>query len=156
MFFADPVAAFSNLRQALKPDGRLVFLCWQAAQANPWVAVAGRAVQPFLTPPETKPDPRAPGPFAFAEADYVRDLLRDAGYADVACDPLEGTLRLGGSLDEALEFQGQIGPLSRVLAELDDSTRAQALAAARKALLPHMSDAGLELGAACWLVSARP
>ncbi len=156
MFFADPVAAFANLRTALKPDGRLVFLCWQAARDNPWVAVAGRAVQPFLTPPETAPDPRAPGPFAFAESDYVHQLLADAGFSRVACEPLEGSMRLGGSLDEVLEFQGQIGPLARALAELDEATRAQAVAAAREALAPHMSAAGLELGARCWLVSAAP
>jgi ubiquinone/menaquinone biosynthesis C-methylase UbiE len=28
MFFADPVAAFANLRAALKPSGRLVFVCF--------------------------------------------------------------------------------------------------------------------------------
>ena len=31
MFFADPVKAFINLRSALADDGRMVFLCWQAA-----------------------------------------------------------------------------------------------------------------------------
>jgi SAM-dependent methyltransferase len=156
MFFADPVAAFANLRCALKPDGRLVFLCWQAAQANPWVAVAGRAVQPFLPPPEAPPDPRAPGPFAFADADFVCEVLGDAGYRNVACDALEGALRLGGSLDEALDFQSEVGPLSRALADLDEATREQAVAAAREALAPHLTDAGLELGAACWLVRATP
>ncbi len=156
MFFADPVAAFANLRSALKADGRLVFLCWQAAQSNPWVAVAGRAVQPYLTPPETRPDPRAPGPFAFAEEDYVTGLLSDAGFREIVCEPLTGSLRLGGSLDEAITFQSQIGPLSRALAELDEATRAEAMAAARAALEAHMTDQGLELDAACWLVRARP
>src|SRR5262249_29607644 len=28
MFFDDPPAAFANLRRALKPGGRLSFLCW--------------------------------------------------------------------------------------------------------------------------------
>src|SRR5262249_9342980 len=39
MFFADPVAAFANLRQALRSDGRLAFVCWQPMPANPWMAV---------------------------------------------------------------------------------------------------------------------
>src|SRR5450432_999963 len=29
MFFADPVAAFANLRLALAPAGRLAFVCWR-------------------------------------------------------------------------------------------------------------------------------
>src|ERR1700761_2641981 len=28
MFFADPTAAFRNIRTALKPGGRLTFVCW--------------------------------------------------------------------------------------------------------------------------------
>ncbi|HZX86522.1 MAG TPA: class I SAM-dependent methyltransferase, partial [Reyranella sp.] len=36
MFFADPVAAFRNIRRALKPAGRLVFIAWRTPQENPW------------------------------------------------------------------------------------------------------------------------
>src|SRR6185503_5359802 len=35
MFFADPVAAFRNLGAALRPDGRLGFVCWRAMRDNP-------------------------------------------------------------------------------------------------------------------------
>ena len=155
MFFADPVAAFSNLATALVPGGRLVFLCWQAAAANAWVALAGRAVQPFLPVPESPPDPKAPGPFAFADPDYVRSILETAGFSDIHCDPIAAELNVGASLDEAVAFQGEIGPVARVLAELDDDLKQQALAAAREALLPHVNESGVTLGAACWLVSAR-
>lgn len=154
MFFADPVAAFTNLRTGLAAGGRLVFLCWQAAQANPWIAVTAAAVQPFLPAPEETPDPRAPGPFAFAQEDYVVDILQSAGYANIACEPVTATLKLGDSLDQAMQFQSQIGPISRVLSELDDDARPQALAAAREALAGHLSDDGVSLDAACWLVSA--
>src|SRR5262249_27457292 len=34
MFFADPVAAFTNLQRALRPDARLVLLVWQAHDRN--------------------------------------------------------------------------------------------------------------------------
>ena len=45
-------------------------------------------------------------------------------------------------------------PAARVMAELDGETRAQALAAGRKALAEHQGDNGIELGAAVWIVSA--
>ena len=36
MFFDDPKSAFKNLHGALKPDGRMLFVCWQPPAANPW------------------------------------------------------------------------------------------------------------------------
>ncbi|MEE4360899.1 MAG: class I SAM-dependent methyltransferase [Pseudomonadales bacterium] len=155
MFFADPVAAFRNLRGALEDEGRLCFLCWQGARQNPWMSVAGRAVQPFLPAPATPPDPRAPGPFAFAEADYVHGILEAAGYTAIEIDALTPVLHLADDLDEAIAFQQQVGPLARALAELEGPIREQALDAARAALAPHLGPRGLELASACWLVRAR-
>ena len=36
MFFDDPVAAFANIRRALRPAGRLVMMVWQAHDRNEW------------------------------------------------------------------------------------------------------------------------
>ncbi len=155
MFFADPPAAFRNLHSALATDGRLAFVCWQAPRDNPWVAIAGRAIQPFLSEPEVEPDPKAPGPFAFADPDYVRGILDAGGFTAVELEDFRTTLHLADSLEEAMDFQGQVGPLARALAELEGERREAALGAARNALAGHVTDAGLDLGAACWIVSAR-
>jgi len=155
MFFADPHAAFQNLRTALVDDGRLCFVCWQAPQLNPWVSIAGKAVRPFLPEPDEQADPRAPGPFAFAEAQYVRDILDQAGFADIAIDSFEPALHLADDLDGAMDFLQQVGPLSRALAELDEPAQTAARDAARQALSPYATDHGLDLDGACWLVSAR-
>lgn len=155
MFFADPQAAFANLRTGLAPGGRVAFVCWQAPRANPWMAVAGAAVQPFLPEPAAPPDPRAPGPFAFADPDHVRTILEGAGFVDVALEDHRTRLKLADDLDEAMEFQGQVGPLARVLAELEGAQRERAFAAAREALAAHLDEDGLRLGAACWFVTAR-
>ena len=39
MFFTDPAAAFANIRRALRPDGRLVMMVWQAHDRNEWDVV---------------------------------------------------------------------------------------------------------------------
>lgn len=155
MFFADPYAAFRNLRSALSENGRLCFVCWQPPRQNPWMAIAGQAVQPFLPEPEETPDPRAPGPFAFADADYVRDILTQAGFAEITIEAFTTTVHVGDDLDQALEFLQQVGPLSRALAELEGDAATRALTAAREALASHLTPAGLDLGAACWIVHAR-
>ena len=155
MFFSDPSAAFANLRTALKPGGRLCFLCWRKPRENPWMSVAGAAIQPLLPEPASPPDPRAPGPFAFADPDYITAILEGAGYRDVTVTAVDRTVHLADSLDDALDFQAQIGPLARALAELDEDALEQARALARAALAEHVSGDGLNLGAACWLVQAR-
>jgi len=154
MFFDDPVAAFENLRTGLTSDGRLVFMCWQAPRDNPWVSIGGRAIAPFL--PEAEPvDPKAPGPFAFADTDYVRGILEAAGYADINVESVTMDLCVGENLDAAMEFQAEVGPMARVLAELDGDARQRAMDAARAALEPFVTPDGIVLGAAAWLVSAR-
>ena len=60
MFFGDPVAAFANLRRALKPAGRVAFVCWRTPQENPWGLVPLRAAMPHL-PPMERPGPEDPG-----------------------------------------------------------------------------------------------
>ncbi len=44
MFFADPVLSFANLRRALKPSGRLTFVCWREPRDNPWMMAPLQAV----------------------------------------------------------------------------------------------------------------
>lgn len=155
MFFDDPTSAFANLKQALLPDGRVAFACWQEARANPWMSIAGAAVAPLLPPPAEPVDPRAPGPFAFADPDYLRGILTAAGFVDVELESVTPTLHVADDLDDAIVFQSEVGPLARALAELADDDLEQARQAARAALAPHVTDSGLDLASAIWLVTAR-
>jgi SAM-dependent methyltransferase len=156
MFFADPVAAFTNLASALVPGGRLAFACWQDLLANEWVAVAGMTLIPIVGPPDMPP-PDAPGPFAFADRGRVADILDSAGFSGVEFDDVQIPLLLGGGLDvdATVEFFGEGGMAKRFLANADDATRARALDAVRDALEPFATDAGVCLGSAAWLVRAN-
>ena len=155
MFFEDPIKAFSHLHSGLSEKGRLVFICWQKPSANPWMSLGGRALQPFLPAPASPPDPRAPGPFAFSDTAYVEDLLAKAGFNEIVIESLKKDLKVADTLDEALIIQGQVGPAARAMAELSGDDLKSALDAVRTVLQDHMSDQGLWLGSAVWLVSAR-
>ena len=154
MFFANPVEAFTNLRSALVPRGRMVFLCWQAANNNEWISRVGQAVKKFLPEPTDVPDPRAPGPFAFAEQAYLEGILSQAGFKNVEFQSLSIDLKLASTVEEALDFQSNIGPLSAVIAQLEGKTRDEALNAAKEVLQDSMSAEGIKLGSAVWLVTA--
>ena len=115
MFFADPAGAFANLRTSLTRGGRMAFVCWQAASANAWMAALAAAIARFL-PPTPPADPRAPGPFAFADRACLVGILGQAGFAEVPVEPIEADLLMGRNVDDAMLFTRKVGPLSRPLA----------------------------------------
>ncbi len=155
MFFADPEAAFKNLRKALKPTGRMVFVCWQPPSENPWMSLAGKAVQPFMPPATTPPNPHAPGPFAFSDPAHVLAILTKAGFANVQIESFNTALHIADNLHDALYFQTQIGPAANAVATLEGEEKDNALNAVKEMFRPHMTSEGLNLEAAVWIVSAQ-
>ncbi|HEY0300612.1 MAG TPA: class I SAM-dependent methyltransferase [Rhizomicrobium sp.] len=156
MFFDAPAEAFANIRTALKPGGRLAFVCWRAAPQNQWVTLPAAAARGHLPPPQPA-DPLAPGPFAFADAKRVEDILTTAGFHDVRIETLDGRMNLGGDADHAAFQMTNIGPLSRALgdADIDDAARERVRAAVAAAFEGIGTQDGIRPAIACWLVGAR-
>jgi hypothetical protein len=125
MFFAEPALAFTNLRTALKPSGRLVFACWRKFDENPWLRVSLRAALEHV-PPLPRPGPEDPGPFSFASEQRVRRILADAGFQSVMLEPRNFALDIacGGGIEEALEAAMAHGPTSRALQDQGPEARA--------------------------------
>jgi len=153
MFFDDPVAAFRNIRTALSPKGRLAFVCWRAFKENDWAFLPYIAVHPFL-PEQPKTDPHAPGPFAFADGERVKDILTKAGFSNVKVEALDTTCSLGKTAAEAADESLNIGPVSRAANDLPEDVRAKARDAIETTFAKHVTDVGIAPKAACWLVSA--
>jgi hypothetical protein len=156
MFFYDPSAAMANIARGLDPDGRIVFVCWQDRDRNPWMGVPlAAALQHVPAPPAPTPD--APGPFAFADANRVRGILANAGFADIALEAVEHDLLVGGAadLDGAAAFAADSGSVRSVLGNVDDDTRRRAAESIRTALAPYAGRDGVRLASAVWVVSAR-
>jgi SAM-dependent methyltransferase len=156
MFFADPVAAFTNLAIALRPGGRVAFACWQPLFENQWIAVPAAAIIPIAGPPDVPP-PDAPGPFAFGDRDRVAGILADAGFTNIELDDVHLPVLLGGGLplDDAVAFLAEGGMGKRFLGEADGPTVDRALAAVRAALDPYASADGVRLDSAIWMVRAQ-
>jgi ubiquinone/menaquinone biosynthesis C-methylase UbiE len=80
MLMIDPAAAFAETRRVLRSGGRLAFSVWAARERNPALSLAGRVlVELGHIPP---PDPEAPGAFAMADPERVRQLVVGAGFAE--------------------------------------------------------------------------
>lgn len=156
MFFADPVAAFANLRQALKPGGRLAFVCWREIGMNPWMRIPLMALAGHVPLPEP-PAQGAPGPFSFADAERVRGILEGAGFHDVEIGPVEIGLQVGGGggVEAAVDFLLSIGPAAALLREADASTRQAAAEAVGEAIRPFLEGRDVVMDGAVWVVTAR-
>jgi SAM-dependent methyltransferase len=152
MFFGDPVAAFKNLRRALRPLGRLVFLCWRTPLENPWGLVPMRAAAPHL-PPVERPGPEDPGQYSFGDRARVERILKQAGFGTPTFRTLDQQVPMGKDIAEVLDNLGKFGPVARLFAESTPEQIAKAKAAIGEALKPHAAPEGVHLAGACWLVS---
>lgn len=153
MFFADPVAAFRNIRRALRPAGRLVFIAWRTPQENPWGTTPVRAAQPFL-PPQPRPGPEDPGQFAFGDRGRVERILGEAGFRQLRFEPIDRQIWMGDSVAEVVAGAGKFGPLARAFAGAEPAAIEKAKQAIAEVLAPHEGPDGVRLPGACWLVQA--
>ncbi len=154
MFFADPDAAFANMHKALKATGRVAFACWRDWRENEWVRVPMMAVRPHV-PPQPQLGPEDPGPFAFADAARVRRILANGGFDAITLTPFDTKVEIGASLDEAVAYLQEFGPISRALSDASPAQKEQAAKALREALAPYAKTAPITLGAAVWIVTAK-
>jgi SAM-dependent methyltransferase len=153
MFFADPVSAFANLRSALAPGGRLVFVCWRKFEENRWAWDPFRAALPLL-PPQEPADPFAPGPFAFADNARLRGILERAAFTKIEIEPFDGGVNMGATADEAAAQALNVGPLARAATVLDEAAREKIRAVVAGVYARYAAPAGVVPPAACWLVRA--
>jgi len=155
MFFEDPDVAFANLARALRPGGRLVFVCWPDPMKSEWVAVAlGVAVAQVGRPPDLGP-PGAPGTFAFADGDRLTRLLDGAGFRDVGLEAVIRPLCIGRDVDDAAGYIMSMPESHQLFAGEPDGVVAAALDALRAAFAPYAGPHGVVMDGTAWLASAR-
>ena len=157
MFFDQPVTGFSNIRMAMKSGAPLAFVCWQPPSENLWHSLAVATAKQFIEMP-APPERRAPGPFAFAETDYVTGILTDAGFGDIVIEPHTQTVELfsGQDVRSAAENFARINPIiSAFVTEAGEDKAEPLIDGLAQALAPYHKDGALHFPSATWLVSAR-
>jgi SAM-dependent methyltransferase len=154
MFFADSVAAFRNIASALKPGGRLVFACWAPLRENQhWLISYDIALRHLGAP---APEDGKPGPLAFGDPDYVRRILAEAGFADIAIERAHPTI-IGGTAEEEARQALMMGPTARLIEakQPSDATRQVIADEVAQAFAAEASAGPIRLPATIFLVTAR-
>ena len=152
MFFADQLAAFRNIRAALKPGGRFAFICWRPRAEVEWMEWPLEQMASLLPMPEQVTG--EPGPFGLADRAATCRMLEAAGFSGVAAVPLDPLLTLGAGADpveEAMTMLRDTGPGALMLREADPVLKPRAEGQLREALNGRVIDGAVRLGGACWL-----
>jgi SAM-dependent methyltransferase len=160
MFFDDPTGAFAHMRRALRPGGRVSFVCWRGPAENDWVRLPMGAIRGII-PQTAAPDPEAPGPFSFSGQERVQRILTAAGFTNIVIAPFDAAVPFGegetrnAAIDDAVKMAFEGGPLSRALADQPEDIRARASAAVRAVFTDLPGERSLMINGAAWIVTAR-
>ncbi len=154
MFFADPVAAFAHMASISAPGAGLLFTCFRSPAVNEIFT----AVASLLPPPETPPDPEAPGPMAFADPDRVKRILTAAGWTDIQLDPFDFAMVVGSGEDpvsDAVAYFSTIGPVASAMAAMTQDEQAAFRKKLRSFAASHEVEGIIAFAAGAWVVTAK-
>jgi ubiquinone/menaquinone biosynthesis C-methylase UbiE len=153
MFFADPVAAFTNIGRALRPGARLVLLVWQDRDRNEWSSAIFQA----LAAGSAAPTPQSGGQHAFSLADpaNVEGILAASGLAEVGFTDVHEPVYYGRDSATAYDFVRGLRDTKDLLAELDDEQAERALQRLRATLDAHDTGGGVFFDSRAWIITAR-
>ncbi|WP_223619050.1 class I SAM-dependent methyltransferase [Lysobacter sp. ESA13C] len=153
MFFEHPFAAFSNIRSALRPQGRLVMMVWQQRDRNEWATAIESAFPPDEAGVENSP--AAPPAFSLGDQDFVKRILDAAGFAAPMFDEVHEPVFYGTDVDAAFEFVSGFSTVQEKVARLDTGPREQALDRLRGLLTEHQQADGVWFDSRAWIVTTH-
>ncbi|MEU9032028.1 methyltransferase domain-containing protein [Streptomyces sp. NPDC048383] len=151
-FFADPVAAFANLYRALRPGGRLAFICAAEAEANEWLEAL--ASLEAIVPLGGFGKAGDPGMFSLTDPDRIRAVVTAGGFSDVDVQRIEVPGKWGADAEDAAAFLLDSGPGRHLLDRVGRRQQTQARQALTATLSRHEADGAVWLRSSSWLVTA--
>jgi len=157
-FFENPVAGLKNMRNSLKPGGRMTMIVWRTIDDNPWLGLPKEVVRQYLPPPGEDARTCGPGPFSMADQPMVTKQLEIAGYTDIEFERVDAPLMVGDTTEDAVNFQLALGPAGEVYREAGEEAEGkhdEIEAALRTELGNYATDEGIVMASSSWKISAR-
>lgn len=138
MFMPDLHGTLARIGRALRPGGRLAAMVWSTPERNPLFALplALARAHAATTPP-------GPDLFGLGDPRLLHDAFVHAGFSVVAVEAFALEFRAPSVAAFVAGRQGAVGPLSNLLATLDDEGQARLRAEVTAALRPFEGPEGL-------------
>jgi len=150
MFFREPVAAFTNIVQSMRSQGRLVMMVWQEDQRNEWFMSIQEAVGRPPAAAQVGLDP-----FSLADPATTERVLDRAGFEQVTFTEVHAPVFYGPDVAAALEWVCGFSCVSDVLQRLDPAAATSARERLAQTLAAHASEDGVSFDSRAWIVSAH-
>ncbi|MEO8686905.1 MAG: methyltransferase domain-containing protein [Solirubrobacteraceae bacterium] len=149
MLMADGEAALRETRRILRPDARVALAAWTSPTENPWASIP--TAELVRRGHMERPDPDAPGQFAWARAGVIEERLDGAGFGEHEVDVVDFIFAYP-SFDDWIGTQRALSTRFRdALDGLDAAEREDVLGTLREAALPFvLEDGSLALPARTW------
>ena len=116
MFFENPIEAFKNIYNSIQNGGSLHFVCWTNVLENEFFTAAANIIIKHLNREFPKVT-RTPGPFAFSEAKYVKQILNASGFENIKVDKVYTSLSTNDDAEKDGELLFNIGLAGKMLSE---------------------------------------
>jgi SAM-dependent methyltransferase len=162
MFFANPVAAMRNVCQSLRPGATLVMVVWRRKLDNEWMQRSEEVVDRHVPKPDAEESEAltcGPGPFSMANADTTSDILKAAGFEQLAFRRIDIDMLIGQDPEEAVAVALALGPAAETVRLAgDDADRVRPLIEQDLLALAgeyQTSSGEIVAPASAWIVSAR-
>lgn len=154
MFFGNLTAAFANLRDGVKPTGRLLFVTWRAPEENEWYQFPLRCAARYV---EEEPlfDPDAPGAFTLADPLKIERILSAAGFREIQVQAVREPLCVGRSPTAAAETFMEMGMIRKLLGDVSEELLEIVKQDMIKDLDSYKQCSGVFMDGTCWLVQAN-
>jgi SAM-dependent methyltransferase len=153
MFFADPVAAFTNIGLALRPRGRLVMMVWREHDRNEWSVLIERALAAGTDVPDASLV--NPAPFSLADPTATNQILHTAGFVEASFTDVHELVYYGADVAAALDWIRGFASVNDVLKRLDPASTERALDRLRRTLAEHLNGQGVWFDSRAWIVTAN-
>ena len=116
MFFADPMAAFKNIRSSMKNNGKLNFVCWSKLEDNDFFVMPLKIVLRYLNKPLPTPS-KSPGPLSFSDPDHTEHILKSSGFKSVAIKTVKTKMINYDTIENQIQLFNKIGLAARIKKE---------------------------------------
>ena len=149
MFFADPVAAFTNIARAMRPGARLVLMVWQSRDRNAWAT----AIQGVLSPRGSQMPHTSPA-FSLADRAVTTDILTTAGFASIDFAEVHEPVFYGSTVSAAYDAIVALF-LDGPTLEVGDGATQDRLHQLRDLVQAHLTEDGVLFDSRAWIVTAQ-
>jgi SAM-dependent methyltransferase len=157
MFFTDPVAAFRNLWEATRPDGRLIATVWSQLYATGLFGIPYTVATTTLhrLGVEYQGFPTDRFLFSMGRHETIRRVLTAAGWADIETTVDNRTLYLPPDPVAAAKMTMASGPVQALLEGQSNMVRAEVESALTADYVHRQNESGIGLPAGFIVVAAR-